>query len=100
MKTTAWLLNVGRGQLIARDALLQALTGRQIGGAFLDVTDPEPLPADDPLWRQPNAIVTMHLSGRSETALLKRAGELFLRNLERYMAGDRMENEIELQRGY
>jgi phosphoglycerate dehydrogenase-like enzyme len=100
MKPTAWLFNVGRGTLIARDALLDALSSRMIGGAFLDVTDPEPLPPDDPLWLMPNAVITMHLSGRSQTSLFSRAAQLFITNLERYVRSEALENEVDLTRGY
>src|SRR5204862_6291944 len=54
-----------RGDMIDDDALLAALHGRKIGGAFLDPTNPEPLPADHPLWSAPDCMITMHLSGRS-----------------------------------
>jgi len=100
MKSTAWLFNFGRGTLVARDALLQALKSRRIGGVFLDVTDPEPLPSTDPLWLLPNAIITMHLAGRSETGLYSRAARLFIANLDRYMRGEPLVNEIDLHREY
>lgn len=100
MKRTAWLFNLGRGTLVARDALLDALTFRRIGGAFLDVTDPEPLPPNDPLWMMPNAVITMHLSGRSQTSLYGRAARLFISNLERYVRSEALENEVDLLRGY
>ena len=96
MKPTAWIINVGRGPLIERNALLEALTERKIGGAFLDVTDPEPLPPDDPLWSAPNAIITMHLSGRSQDGLFRRAAKLFLDNAQRYVRGERLVNEVDL----
>jgi phosphoglycerate dehydrogenase-like enzyme len=100
MKPSAWLVNVARGPLIAREPLVDALRRRAIGGAFLDVTDPEPLPPDDPLWTLPNAIVTMHLSGNAESHVWDRSAELFVANLERYLAGQPMENEVDLVRGY
>jgi phosphoglycerate dehydrogenase-like enzyme len=100
MKPGAWVINVARGSLIDREALLDALKARHIGGVVLDVTDPEPLPADDPLWKMPNAIITMHLAGRSETGLYNRAAALFVANLQRYVRGEPLENEIDLARGY
>jgi len=100
MKPTAWLINIARGSLIDSDALREALAARKIGGAFLDVTDPEPLPADDSLWGMPETLITMHLSGRSETGLVPRAVQLFLSNLERYRKGESLENEVDLKRGY
>jgi phosphoglycerate dehydrogenase-like enzyme len=96
MKPEAWIINVGRGPLIDSEALLEALTERKIGGAFLDVTDPEPLPADDPLWSAPNAIITMHLSGRSQNGLFRRGAKLFLENLQRYARGEPLENSVDL----
>jgi len=96
MKPTAWLFNVARGALIANDALLEALTARRIGGAFLDVTDPEPLPPGDPLWSAPNAIITMHLAGRSQRGLTRRGATLFVDNLRLYARGDPLRNTIDL----
>jgi phosphoglycerate dehydrogenase-like enzyme len=96
MNPKAWIVNVGRGPLIDSKALLEALTERKIGGAFLDVTDPEPLPADDLLWSAPNAIITMHLSGRTQNGLFRRAAKLFIENLQRYAQGERLTNEVDL----
>jgi phosphoglycerate dehydrogenase-like enzyme len=100
MKPSAWLVNVGRGTLIDRLALLDTLERKAIAGAFLDVTDPEPLPADDPLWKMPNVIVSAHLAGRSQRDILRRGAEFFLQNLQRYVAGEPLLNEIDLSRGY
>jgi phosphoglycerate dehydrogenase-like enzyme len=100
MKPTAWIVNVGRGTLIDRLALLDALGRGSIGGAFLDVTDPEPLPPDDPLWATPNAIVSMHFAGRAQRDIRRRGAEFFLVNLDRYLSGQPLLNEIDLSRGY
>jgi phosphoglycerate dehydrogenase-like enzyme len=100
MKTDAWLINIARGDMIDDDALLAALTGGTIGGAFLDPTNPEPLPADHPLWTAPNCMISMHLSGRSQTKMFRRAAALFLRNLSAFRAGEPMENVADLDRGY
>ncbi|RVT95209.1 D-2-hydroxyacid dehydrogenase [Sphingomonas crocodyli] len=100
MKPTAWLVNIARGPLIDREPMIEALREGRIGGAFLDVTDPEPLTPDDPLWKAPNTIVTMHLSGRAQTGLFRRAADLFLRNLDAYMKGAPLQNEIDLAQGY
>ena len=100
MKPSAWLINIARGDMIDDDALLAALTAQQIGGAFLDPTNPEPLPADHPLWRAPNCVITMHLSGRSQTKMFQRAAALFLENLAAYRDGRAMRNVADLDAGY
>lgn len=100
MKPSAWIVNVGRGDLIDQDALIEALTKRRIGGAFLDTVTPEPLPPDHPLWRAPNAIHSMHLSGRSQTRMFLRAAALFVENLDAYVAGRPLKNEVDLAAGY
>lgn len=100
MKRSAWLINIARGDMIDQDALIETLKARRIAGAFLDPTDPEPLPADHPLWSAPNALITMHLSGRSQTKMFQRAGALFLKNLKAFMAGEAMTNVVDLELGY
>ncbi|MGB7406552.1 MAG: NAD(P)-dependent oxidoreductase, partial [Pacificimonas sp.] len=100
MKTTAHLVNIGRGALIDQHAFRQAMSEKAIAGALLDPTTPEPLPADDPLWTAENTIVTAHLSGRSQTSMPKRLTDLFLTNLERYRAGKSLENMVDITRGY
>ena len=100
MKDSAWLINIARGDMIDDDALLAALRSGQIGGAFLDPTHPEPLPADHPLWSAPNTILTMHLSGRSQTKMFQRGAALFLDNLEAFRAGSAMRNVADLGAGY
>ena len=100
MKSSAVLINVARGDLVEQDALVQALRQCRIAAAFLDVTDPEPLPSDHPMWQLDNAHVTMHLSGRSQTRMVERAAQRFLENLARYRAGDAMQYQVDLARGY
>ncbi|MFM2301616.1 MAG: hypothetical protein RLZZ84_1352 [Pseudomonadota bacterium] len=100
MKADAVLVNVARGVVVDQDALVAALQDRRIGGAFLDVTTPEPLPADHPLWVLDNAHVTMHLSGNSQDKMFVRAAERFLRNLDNYRAGRPLEAEFHPARGY
>ncbi|MGN6818940.1 MAG: D-2-hydroxyacid dehydrogenase [Sphingomonas sp.] len=100
MKPSAWLINIARGDMIDEAALLDALNGRTIAGAFLDPTHPEPLPADHPLWSAPNCMITMHLSGRSQTKMFPRAAALFLRNLEAFVNGRPLENVVDLVLGY
>ena len=100
MKPTAWLVNIARGDMIDEAALLAALDERRIGGAFLDPTHPEPLPPGHPLWAAPNCLVTMHLSGRSQTGMFRRAAALFLDNFARFRAGEPLRNVADLQAGY
>ena len=100
MKRDAVLINIARGAVVDQDALVAALSEQRIAGAFLDVTSPEPLPEDDPLWTLDNAHITMHLSGRAQDKMFPRAVERFLINLERYRAGEKLEPEVDLARGY
>jgi phosphoglycerate dehydrogenase-like enzyme len=85
MKSDAVLVNIARGAVIDQPALVDALTAKTIGGAFLDVTTPEPLPADHPLWALDNAHITMHLSGRAQDKMFQRSADRFLDNLDNYL---------------
>ena len=100
MKRSAVLINVARGSVVDQAALVLALRERTIGAAFLDVTDPEPLPQDHPLWAMDNAHISMHLSGRAQSLMFARAAQRFLENLERYRTGKALEHEVDLARGY
>ena len=100
MKPGAWLVNVARGDMVDQAALIEALEKRRIAGAFLDVVDPEPLPADHPLWIAPNVIHSMHLSGRSQTKMFMRAAALFLENARAFVEGRPMQNVVDLDAGY
>jgi phosphoglycerate dehydrogenase-like enzyme len=100
MKPTATLINIARGTIVDQDALITALQTRQIGSAFLDVTDPDPLPAEHPLWAVKNAHVTMHLSGRAQTQMFPRSAARFLKGLGQYRAGEPLDHQVDLDRGY
>lgn len=100
MKPGASILNFARGAVIDQEPLIAALKGGLIGSAFLDVTDPEPLPADHPLWDLDNCHISMHLSGRSQSKLYRRSAERFLENLERYGRGEPLAHQVDLVRGY
>lgn len=100
MKPTARIVNIARGSVIDQAALTTALNEQQIAEAFLDVTEPEPLPTDDPLWTLDNAHVTMHLSGRAQDKMFARSVERFLQNLHRYHAGQPLSPLVDLDRGY
>lgn len=99
MKRSALFVNVGRGTTVVTSALLQALQSGALGGAGLDVTDPEPLPADHPLWQAPNLIITPHIASESDLGVT-RVWEIVRENLRRYVAGDKMLSEVDFTRGY
>ena len=99
MKAHALLVNVTRGKIVDGSALLRALTSESIGGAGLDVTPEEPLPADSPLWDMPNVIITPHVAGGSPIRL-DRTGGLFCDNLERFLVGKPLLSVIDKQKGY
>ena len=100
MKKTATLINVARGSVVDQEALIQALQNKTIAAAFLDVTEPEPLPAGHALWSLPNAHISMHLSGRAQTKMFQRSTERFLENLQRYRAGEPLTNQVDMAAGY
>lgn len=87
----AYVVNVGRGSTVDEDALLDALRAGTIGGAALDVTATEPLPAESPLWDAPNLLITPHQAGNRAD----RGGELIAENLRRYLAGEALVNEVD-----
>jgi phosphoglycerate dehydrogenase-like enzyme len=97
MKNTAYLINVARGEIIVKDALVEALKEKRIAGAALDVYWGDPtvnfLPADDRLWELDNVILTPHNAGTSDR-YLPRAFEVFCTNLERYIKGERLINLV------
>ncbi|MEZ5693148.1 MAG: D-2-hydroxyacid dehydrogenase [Altererythrobacter sp.] len=100
MKDSAVLVNIARGAVVEQDALVAALEAKSIGGALLDVTTPEPLPADHKLWGLENAHVTMHLSGRAQASMFRRSAERFLVNLDAYLKGEAMHPLFDPARGY
>jgi phosphoglycerate dehydrogenase-like enzyme len=84
----AILINLARGGLVDQHALAAALRSGQLGGAGLDVTDPEPLPAGDPLWDCPNLLVTPHVGGSSGPVGRARLAEFVAGNVRRFVAGE------------
>ena len=86
MKKGALLANVARGGLVRTDDLIDALENGQLGGAVVDVTDPEPLPADHPLWNAPNIIITPHVAGQAAWRF-EAINRLFIENIHRRKEG-------------
>jgi phosphoglycerate dehydrogenase-like enzyme len=99
LKATAYFINVGRGQSVVQSALIDSLNSGRLAGAALDVTDPEPLPATDPLWSARNIIITPHVSGSSGVAEQTR-WRIVRENLRRYAAGEKMLSAVDITRGY
>jgi phosphoglycerate dehydrogenase-like enzyme len=99
MKPDALLINIGRGGLIDQQALMSAMTNNVIGGAVLDVTDPEPLPSDHPLWRTPNVLITPHVAGLS-AHYNDNVVRVFAENLRRYANGEALVNVVRRELGY
>lgn len=95
----AWIANIARGGLIDQEALIAALKSGHLGGAYLDVTDPEPLPPESELWSLPNAIITPHSSWATEH-LMQRAAEIFVDNFDRYLRGAELRNVVDMEAGY
>ncbi|BCK57657.1 D-isomer specific 2-hydroxyacid dehydrogenase family protein [Nocardia wallacei] len=99
LRPTSWVINVARGSLVDTDALVQALRDGTIGGAGLDVTDPEPLPDGHPLWELPNAIVTPHDSNPPHlrnAAFAERVRD----NVARFVTGHDLIARIDVVAGY
>ena len=99
MEEHAWLINVARGRHIVTDELVEALRDGVIGGAALDVTDPEPLPADHPLWSLPNCIITPHVGNTPEMARPLLA-ERVTANVRRFAQGAELIGLVDTELGY
>ncbi len=99
MEPHAWLINVARGAHVQTDALVQALQSGAIGGAGLDVTDPEPLPDGHPLWSLPNVIITPH-TGNTRAMARPLLGARITENVRRYAAGEPFIGLVDIERGY
>jgi phosphoglycerate dehydrogenase-like enzyme len=99
VKPTAYFINVARGGSVVTADLQKALEEGRLGGAGLDVVDPEPLPANHPLWKAPNLIITPHISARSDVPGQQR-WIIARENLKRYVAGGKMLSEVDLKREY
>jgi len=99
MKPGAYLVDVGRGNVVDQVALVQALQEKRIAGAGLDVFGEEPLPPSSPLWKLPNVLISPHIAGIS-AKYLERAADLFAENLKRYASGAELLNLFNAERGY
>jgi phosphoglycerate dehydrogenase-like enzyme len=99
MEPDAWLVNVARGGVVDTEALVNALQEGQIGGAALDVTDPEPLPAGHPLWDLPNCLITPHTADTEEMTRPLLAGRI-TDNVRRLAAGEELVGLLDPNVGY
>jgi phosphoglycerate dehydrogenase-like enzyme len=99
MKPEAWLVNVARGGLVDTSALVEVLRAESIGGAALDVTDPEPLPGDHPLWRLDNALITPHVANTWAMAMPELAA-MVERNVAAFARGGALEGLVDTSAGY
>lgn len=99
MRSDAWLVNVGRGRLIVTDDLVAALRERRIGGATLDVTDPEPLPKEHPLWTLDNCLITPHI-GNTRAMAVPLLSERITTNCRLFAAGQPLVGVVDVSLGY
>lgn len=101
MKQHAYFVNVGRGSNVVQEDLRQALLNGKLAGAALDVTTPEPLPTDSPLWQTPNLYITPHVSGGYHLqATHDQIVRIAANNLKRFIAGQPLENQVDFATGY
>lgn len=98
-KPAAFLIDVSRGGVVDHAALIDALKGKKLAGAALDVFPEEPLPAESPLWTMPNVLITPHIAGNT-VSYDERAIELFAENLDRYLSGLPLYNRYRPELGY
>ena len=99
MEDHAWLVNVARGRHVVTSDLVDALRDGTIGGAGLDVTDPEPLPHDHPLWSLPNCLITPHV-GNTPAMAQPLLAERIRANVRRFAEGDDLLGPIDVDAGY
>lgn len=99
MKSTAFLVNLARGEICDEAALIRALAEKRIAGAALDVFHQEPLPANHPLWQLPNVFITPHIAGLTPL-YNQRVAMIFEENLRRYLAGKPLYNVVDKTQGY
>jgi phosphoglycerate dehydrogenase-like enzyme len=100
MKEGAGFANFGRGGLVDQDAMIAALVSGKLGGAIIDVTEPEPPPTDSPLWDTPRLIITPHISCDDPITYIPRTLDIFFDNIIRQQAGTAIRNRVIRQRAY
>jgi phosphoglycerate dehydrogenase-like enzyme len=100
MKPTAGVINIARGALVDAAALADKLERGELAGAVLDVVDPEPLPAESPLWTTPNLIITPHISCDDAARYNDITLDLWFGNLARFLSGKPLENRVDRRHGY
>jgi phosphoglycerate dehydrogenase-like enzyme len=101
MKEGAYLINVGRGSAVDAHALCRELQAGRLAGALIDVTDPEPLPSEHPLWGEPNAVITPHVAGIFDVPYtVQKLVEIAAENLRRFGADQPLINVVDPQTGY
>ena len=101
MKDSAILINIGRGQIIVEEDLIQSLQNNEIAGAGLDVFATEPLPENSPLWEMENVIVTPHTSGSTEHYTERVIKDIFIPNLKSYLQDGKLDiNLVDYKKGY
>ncbi|WP_409299756.1 D-2-hydroxyacid dehydrogenase [Peribacillus sp. SCS-155] len=101
MKTSSFLINIGRGEIVNEPELIQALNDGEIAGAGLDVFETEPLQAESPLWNMDNVIITPHTAGSTEFYDQRVLDQIFLPNLKSYISGTGLKvNVVDYRKGY
>lgn len=99
LRSGAYYISVGRGKTTVTDDLVAALNDGTLAGAGLDVTDPEPLPSDHPLWVAKNVVITPHIAGRNFDSV-QRTLIIARENLRRYVLGEKLLSVVDVERGY
>ncbi len=99
LRPGAYYISVGRGKTTVTDDLVAALNDGTLAGAGLDVTDPEPLPSDHPLWVAKNVVITPHIAGRNFDSV-QRTLIIARENLRRYVLGEKLLSVVDIERGY
>jgi phosphoglycerate dehydrogenase-like enzyme len=99
MQQDAWLINVARGDVVDQVALVNSLVSKSIGGAVLDVFEPEPLDEKSPLWDLANVVLTPHVSSWTQQRF-DRAFRIFERNIPLFLTNKPLLNRVNIKRGY